>query len=73
MPNQSPEVGAQAELSLVDRTAIFGYKPANLNGVLMLVKINDRQPRKDWLPNLYFVVITVVPWAALFWLIWPRG
>ena len=42
-------------------------------GVIMLVKLNDREPRKDWLSNLYFVAITVVPWAALLWLIWPRG
>jgi hypothetical protein len=38
----------------------------------MLVKLGDQERRRNWLSNLSFLVITVVPWGALIWLIWPR-
>jgi len=40
--------------------------------MIMLVKLDDRERRENWLSRLYFLAITVVPWAALLWLIWPR-
>jgi hypothetical protein len=38
----------------------------------MLVKLSDDEQGESWLSNLTFLMITVVPWVALIWLIWPR-
>ena len=73
MPWQLPEIGEASQTNHLKGTAGFGHLSANIHVVIMLVKISDRELRKDWLPELYFLVITVVPWAVLFWLVWPRG
>jgi len=38
----------------------------------MLIKFGDHEQRRNRLSSLYFLVITVVPWVAFIWLIWPR-
>jgi len=41
--------------------------------VIMLVKFGNQERWRGWLSNLSFVVVTVVPWVALIWLMWPRN
>ena len=43
----------------------------NVTGVIMLVKLGDPKSRRDRLSNVYFLVIAIVPWAAMIWLLWP--
>ena len=38
----------------------------------MLVKFDPQERRRNRKSDLYLVLITVVPWIALLWLIWPR-
>jgi len=67
-----PETGArEAAKSIWKVRSGFGYRPAKIRIVIMIVKIGDRECRKNWLSSLSFVLITVLPWAAFLWLIWP--
>ena len=43
-----------------------------ITGVIKLVRLGDQDRLRDRLSNLSFLVITVIPWVAWFWLIWPR-
>jgi hypothetical protein len=35
----------------------------------------DREPetwQEAWLSDIRFLVLTLVPWVAMIWLLWPR-
>ena len=40
--------------------------------MIMLVKVSDQERRRNLLSEVSFLVMTLVPWGALLWLIWPR-
>ena len=42
-------------------------------GVIMLVKLAGPKEGRDWVSDICFTLIVVAPWAAMIWLLWPRG
>jgi hypothetical protein len=40
--------------------------------VILLVKSDDSRRRRNWLSDLEFFAITVLPWLVTIWLLWPR-
>jgi len=56
----------------MENEVAFGNWPASIRIVIVLVKIGERERRKNWLSSLSFVLITVLPWGAFLWLMWPR-
>jgi len=45
--------------------------------MIMLVRLGDdprKRPRKKnaWYSELFFLTITLLPWAVMIWLLWPR-
>ena len=72
MPQQVPELGARYS-DKSTRNGIGLRQPACTNpGVIMLVKLGDDERRRNRLPSLTFLAITVVPWVVMIWLLWPR-
>ena len=41
--------------------------------MIMLVRTENLRPgKKRWLSEFLFLVMTLGPWVAMIWLLWPR-
>ena len=41
--------------------------------MVMLVNMPDPRQKKGLSSDLFFLIVTLIPWAVMIWLLWPRG
>lgn len=65
------QMGACAIAELIVRT-VETESTRMCEGETMLAHAECHRPKTDWRTEVVFVAITIGPWIALAWLLWPR-